>query len=284
MEIVEFQRPDGKNLNIEIIQNTLEHNPKQDIGQRHRHNFHSIFFIKEGKSKQEIDFERYEISKQEILIIPQGATHLIKEISAWEGYTIVFKDEFFSKVQKDLLNGFLQYAIITRKLLINIPKPIQNYLEYYFKLLFEEQNGKETQNQVFLLQNLMLALLNKLETLAYTSLDENFFIRKQATFQSFVSLLEDNFLTQKNLNFYIENLQITQRKLNDVLKEMVGLTAQDLIIERVILEAKRELCFSTKNIKEIAFLLGYDNQYYFSRIFKKRTEQSPEQFRSLSAQ
>ena len=51
-----------------------------------------------------------------------------------------------------------------------------------------------------------------------------------------------------------------------------------------ILDAKRELCYYNKSVKEIAFELGYDNQYYFSRIFKKRTTFSPEEFRKQFAQ
>ena len=42
--------------------------------------------------------------------------------------------------------------------------------------------------------------------------------------------------------------------------------------------------FTDSSIKEIAFDLGYDNPYYFSRIFKKRTQMNPEEFRKAFAE
>jgi len=65
---------------------------------------------------------------------------------------------------------------------------------------------------------------------------------------------------------------------------MIGQTAQDVIIDKVLLEAKRELCFTNQSIKEVAFNLGYENQYYFSRIFKKRIDMNPEEFRKQYAE
>ena len=159
MKTVEFERPDGKKLKIEIIRyqpNDLTRNRTPD---RHRHNFHAIFFILEGKSVQEIDFESYDLSKNQIMIIPKGSVHWEKELIDLEGYVILFKEDFFSKVQEELLNGFLQYAIALRKLLIPISGMEVETLKLYLTLLEREQEEATNQNQTFILQNLMLAFL-----------------------------------------------------------------------------------------------------------------------------
>ena len=44
------------------------------------------------------------------------------------------------------------------------------------------------------------------------------------------------------------------------------MTAATLISERIIIEAKRELYLTNKTVKEIAYGLGYDDEYYFSRF------------------
>lgn len=281
--MIEFQRPDGKNLNIEIIQYQSDDAQREKMHQIHRHDFHSIFFIQKGFSKQEIDFEKYEIQANQIIIIPKGSTHWEQENKAVEGYTILFTDDFFSDIQKELLNGFLQYAIALRKLLIPISdEQIQN-IEYYFELLNQEQHFDKNQNQTFILQNLILALLNKLEGLIQNVSALNDFINKRKPFQKFISLVETHYREQKQLDFYTSQFQLTQRNLNKILKEITGQTASHFLIDRIITSAKRELCFTDKSVKEIAYELGYDNQYYFSRIFKKRTSFSPEQFRSQFA-
>ncbi|WP_278021813.1 helix-turn-helix domain-containing protein [Flavobacterium ginsengisoli] len=57
------------------------------------------------------------------------------------------------------------------------------------------------------------------------------------------------------------------------------MTLSDLITERIIVEAKRELYLTNKTVKEIAYELGYDDEYYFSRVFKGKTDISPQLYR-----
>jgi AraC-like DNA-binding protein len=52
-----------------------------------------------------------------------------------------------------------------------------------------------------------------------------------------------------------------------------------LIHERIIIEAKRELYLTNKTVKEIAWELGFNDEFYFSRFFKNNTEVSPQLYR-----
>lgn len=56
-------------------------------------------------------------------------------------------------------------------------------------------------------------------------------------------------------------------------------TITNLISERIIIEAKRELYLTNKAVKEIAFELGYDDEHYFSRFFKNIADVSPQMYR-----
>ena len=279
MKTVQFHRPDGKKLNIEIIRYSPEDLSRNKTPDRHRHAFHSVFFIIKGESRQEIDFQDYELTQNQVMLIPKGAIHWEKEIKGLSGYTILFKDDFFSTPQQQLLYGLLQYAVALGKLLIPINKEDLAAVKLYFELLMEEQNSFENQNHTFILQNLMLALLNKLEGLIQKLPQTNSFISYRQPFQRFIQLVDSTYMQQNKLDFYASELNITQRKLNEIVKKVTGQTATNFIIDRIMLEAKRELCFSEKSVKEIAFELGYESQYYFSRIFKKRMGKSPDEFR-----
>lgn len=284
MKTVEFHRPDGKKLKIEIIKYEPDDKSRNRTPDRHRHDFHSIFFILKGKSVQEVEFQHFDLSRNQMLIIPQGAIHWEKENKNLSGYVVLFKDEFFTKMQRQLLYGLLHYASALRKLLIPLEEDDLKTIKLYFELLIQEQALEQNQNQTFILQNIMLALLNRLEGVIQNLPEINSFLVHRRPFQRFIELVEETFTQHNSLDFYASELQLTKRKLNETIKHITGQTASNFIIDRLILEAKRELCFSDKSIKEIAFTLGYESQYYFSRIFKNRTGKSPEQFRIAYAE
>lgn len=56
-------------------------------------------------------------------------------------------------------------------------------------------------------------------------------------------------------------------------------TLTKLLAERIIVEAKRELYLTSKSVEKIAYLLGYRDEYYFSRFFKKHAGISPRRYR-----
>ncbi|MFL5747813.1 MAG: helix-turn-helix domain-containing protein, partial [Niastella sp.] len=79
---------------------------------------------------------------------------------------------------------------------------------------------------------------------------------------------------------YAGLLHSTIPTLNRLSKLHFKKTLTNLIADRLIIEARRELYLTTKPIKEIAFELGYDDEFYFSRFFRKQTGVSPQTFRS----
>ena len=72
---------------------------------------------------------------------------------------------------------------------------------------------------------------------------------------------------------------VTMQKLAKITKNYFNKTLTDLIAERIIIEAKRELYLTSKTVKEIAHGLGYQDEYYFSRFFKANADVSPQLYR-----
>jgi AraC-like DNA-binding protein len=71
--------------------------------------------------------------------------------------------------------------------------------------------------------------------------------------------------------------------MNEILRDAVGTTLSQLLYQLLIIEAKRELFHQDLSVKEIAYELGFSEQSYFARFFKKHTGQSPEDFRNVYA-
>jgi AraC family transcriptional regulator, transcriptional activator of pobA len=279
MDIVKYKRPDGRNLNFQIKKNDSQNLKRKDKPNRHRHEFYTIFFIIDGNGKQEIDFNEYNIQKNQIVFVPREAMHWEIESQNLESYTIFFKEDFLAKPMMEMIDSFVKYAIFQRKLVIDLSDVQKNEFLKLAELMVQEENQDDHQNLIFILQNLLLVWVNKMESVAQKFTTNNTFINNGILFQKFVVTLDQNFLKHKDISFYCLELRCTAKKLAQTLTEITGKTTNDIIIETILLEAKRMLCYTNLSIKEIAFDLGYDNQFYFSRIFKTKEKQSPDEFR-----
>jgi AraC family transcriptional activator of pobA len=100
-----------------------------------------------------------------------------------------------------------------------------------------------------------------------------------ALIEKLLNLIEGNFRSQRLLNFYAAKLAMTSDRLNRHVKRFTGMTAGQLIRQRVITEAKRQLAFSNQQINEIAYDLAYADPSHFVRCFRKDTGVTPRTFR-----
>ena len=97
--------------------------------------------------------------------------------------------------------------------------------------------------------------------------------------QSLKDAIEKDFKTKHSASEYADTLNISAKALAKITKTHFNKTLTDLIAERIIIEAKRELYLTSKTVKEIAYELGYQDEYYFSRFFKTNADVSPQLYR-----
>lgn len=97
--------------------------------------------------------------------------------------------------------------------------------------------------------------------------------------QNLKDAIEKNFKTKHSASEYASTLNISAKALAKITKTHFNKTLTALISERIIIEAKRELYLTNKAIKEIAWELGYEDEYYFSRFFKTNADISPQMYR-----
>lgn len=97
--------------------------------------------------------------------------------------------------------------------------------------------------------------------------------------QNLKNYIEQHFKTKHTASDYSDLLNITPKALAKITKTHFNKTLTDLIAERIVIEAKRELYLTNKSVKEIAYALGYDDEYYFSRFFKNNADVSPQTYR-----
>ena len=91
--------------------------------------------------------------------------------------------------------------------------------------------------------------------------------------------IEEKFKKKHSASDYATLLNISSNALAKLVKTHFNKTLTELITERIIIEAKRELYMTSKPIKEIAWDLGYSDEFCFSRLFKNNTDISPQIYR-----
>lgn len=95
----------------------------------------------------------------------------------------------------------------------------------------------------------------------------------------FKMLLEEKYVEYSYADSYYIILGVPLKKLNEIVKSFTGKTACQLADEKIVLEAKRILTHQHIKIKEVAWQLGYEDEYYFSRIFKKIEGIAPKNYK-----
>ena len=107
--------------------------------------------------------------------------------------------------------------------------------------------------------------------------------------ERFENLLNGYFQTDKpqtiglpSVAFCANELHLSPGYFGDLIKKETGKTAQEFIQSKVIDEAKERIFDQSKSVSQIAYDLGFKYPQHFTRLFKQRVGQSPNEFRNLN--
>lgn len=138
-------------------------------------------------------------------------------------------------------------------------------------------------------RELVLSLVNGLVYGAYemcgTACLENMSLdssRSRELFRNFMELLRENLTREHEVQFYAGKLCISSKYLTQVSKGMIGRTPKQIIDETLLYEAMKLLDKNNSSIQEISVSLGFPDQSYFGRFFKRLKRMSPQQYRLRS--
>lgn len=251
----------------------------------HSHRFYSIFWFHSGEGTHIVDFDEYNIEKDSIFFLSPKHLHTFRHLKDINGIAIIFTEDFLLHLGTELLNCIkakLFYPIhgVSH---CTLQENAKRKIERYAKLLQEESesNTKDTVLKTnFLASALSLFLIDIIRLGVWEEACKlNVNSDPHRTYWRFVDLVEKNFAQHHSVKFYTETMSISQTTLAAHTQQYAKISPLKLINDRIILEAKRMIHYSDLRIKEIAFDLGFKDDSYFAKLFKRNVGMSPVEFR-----
>ena len=263
--------PDGVSFDLEFID--IDSIPESL--QPHRHEYFEIFWVLKGTGSHSIDFVKYDMSLNQMFFITPGQIHDVHELPA-NIYAISFNAEFLtSHIQNQLPIDKLFLQNRTDKPFIDLDECGNNHLKNLIKVVEEELIIEAPDKD--LISTLLVSFLRYL--MRYLENNVQSYSDKDLRVVKVLKLIDEHFIDKKNVDFYSDKLAISSKRLNELTKNQFDKTVKQLVHDKVIVEARRLLAFTDKTVKTISYELGYQDESYFCRFFKRLSGVSPQKFR-----
>lgn len=260
----------------------LEINSKQKL----TIDFYKISFKNSFSGKIKYGQDYYDFDEGGLAFLKPGQIVTPYEnLESYEGYALYFHPDFIRKfpLGTEIKSyGFFSYNVSEALFLSAKEKAI-------VEQLFRTINTESRENIDQFSQEVLVSQLALLLSYSKRFYNRQFITRKKVNHEIITSLdqileryFQDNSGLEKgfpSVKFISEELGVSQRYLNDLLRALTGKTTQQYIQQQVIEKAKELLSISSLSVAEVAYQLGFEHPQSFSKLFKTKTGNSPTDFR-----
>jgi len=249
-----------------------------------RLNYFSVIWIQQGSGKAKVDFSEYAFDKDDMFFFTPYQPFMLDGTKDLEGIVLDFHPNFFcihKHHQEIACNGVL-FNNIYNPPFVKVDETARQTFEIVLtQMRLEFENPALAQyEQLVAYLKIFLITASRLKIAQQPQAQQDYADKKEPfILQNLKDFIEIHFKTKHSASDYADMLNISPKALAKITKAHFNKTITDLISERIVIEAKRELYLTNKSVKEIAHDLGYDDEYYFSRFFKNNADVSPQLYR-----
>ena len=245
-------------------------------------------YCRQGHFKCTINLKEYEIHDGMLVVnIPNNIIQLEPIESGDELVELTImavSPKYMNTLSSDLDKIFIDALNILKSPIMEMdPKEVDIALQY-FKLFdnvintdseYRNDSVRYLFTSIFYLIGGMLMKRLRIEE----ENDAQISTRHKSVFESFIELVEKYHNKERSVRFYADKLCITPKYLSQIIKNMSGLSAPEVINKYVILEAQHLLRHTDLSIKEISDQLNFPTTSYFYKYFKTHTGYTPNSYR-----
>ncbi|MEO9803334.1 MAG: helix-turn-helix transcriptional regulator [Reichenbachiella sp.] len=238
----------------------------------------SILWFESNHNELVIDGQKRSFSRNQIVFLTEF--HQIKINQIGRVRFLRFNRPFYCVLDHDAevgCKGILFFGA-SQLPIIEIPEEEEEKLEILWKMFTIEMQSND-HLQIDMLQMMLkryLILCTRLYKLQapFPQINADSDVVREFNF-----LVESHFKTKHTVTEYAELMNKSSKTISNIFSKIGSKTPLRLIQERKMLEARRLLCYSDRQIQEIAYEMGYEDIQTFSRFFKKQEGVSPSEFK-----
>lgn len=253
------------------------------IQKPHKHDFYIVLLLTQGTGTHTIDFRTYPVKPGTVFFLSPGQVHSWQLSEDAKGAIVFFSPDFYllEQPRKKLRDYPFFNSMLHRPLVLLSDEEVisvKSIFQHMEQEYLESKWKKEGIISHYL--DIMFILLTRLYKDQHP--DDRNKAKVLSELEQLEDLVEQHYKEHLPASFYAEKLHVTVKQLNDTCKRALGKTVTEFIQDRVTLEAQRLLIHSDKSVTQIAAELGFFDNSYFARFFKKQTGKTPRQFREFT--
>ena len=163
----------------------------------------------------------------------------------------------------------------------------QIVLDCLHKIDFELRHAIDKHSKTLIVTNIEL-LLNYCvrfydrQFITRGNVNKDILVRFEKLLDSYFQSETPQLLGLPTVSYCADKLSLSANYLGDLIKKESGKSPQEHIQLKVINIAKEKIFDTSLSVSEIAYELGFKYPQHFTRMFKKSTGVSPNEFRSLN--
>jgi len=223
-----------------------------------------MVYISSGEGIFDSGGVTYQVKPGSLLLVLPGIKHSYKPLqeTGWHEYWVGFKGAYFS--------GLIEAGRFSPEQVF-FEVGLYDSILSIFNLIFDEVR---TQRPLYQMKACAAILSLVAEVLARERRSDqpNFY---QQIVEKAKYFMESNIFSAINLSAISDQLGISTSRLNEIFKTYTSMTPYQYYIHIKIHRAEGLLEQEGSQVKEVAYKMGFDDQYYFSRLFKNKTGVSP---------
>ncbi|TRX49053.1 helix-turn-helix domain-containing protein [Fulvivirga sp. M361] len=246
-----------------------------------RKSYYSLIILNDSRLKLFVDFSEHQLDGSHMICLAPYQPYMLTSDTVCSGILLNFHPDFFCTYRH-------QNEIETEGVLFNNfnqpPYFKIEQIETFYSLIDQvsKEMGRESiaQHEVLVayLKIFLIEAVRQKKQFDQQNFNSSFGYQSEVM-QRLIDLIENRFCEIHAPQDYADILSVSSKTLARITKKYLNQTLTDLIINRIIVEAKRELYLTSKSVKQVGGELGYQDEFYFSRVFKKKVGVSPDVYR-----